>query len=104
MLFSLLFAGLLINRDRIPSYLRWLQHLSFYHAAYEALIVNELRTLSLKETKYGISIDVPAASIISSFGFNTRNLWVDELALVAMSLGFTLLSYLWLTLFVKEKK
>lgn len=44
MLFSLLFAGLLINRDRIPPYLRWLQHLSFFHAAYEALIVNELRS------------------------------------------------------------
>ncbi|KAN0063089.1 FAD-dependent urate hydroxylase [Thecaphora frezii] len=44
MLFSLLFAGLLINRDRIPGYLRWLQHLSFFHAAYEALIVNELRS------------------------------------------------------------
>ncbi|KAK0538875.1 FAD-dependent urate hydroxylase [Tilletia horrida] len=69
MLFSLLFAGLLINRDRIPVGLRWLQHLSFFHAAYEALIVNELRTLTLREHKYGVDIEVPAASIISTFGF-----------------------------------
>ena len=45
MLFSLLFAGLLINRDRIPVGLQWLQHLSFFHAAYEALIVNEVSQL-----------------------------------------------------------
>ena len=50
MLFSLLFAGLLINRDRIPVGLRWLQHFSFFHAAYEALIVNEV-----SETRWALS-------------------------------------------------
>jgi len=49
MLFNLLFAGLLINRDRIPVYLRWALHGSFMHAAFEALLINELKTLSLTE-------------------------------------------------------
>ncbi|SPO21890.1 related to ABC transporter protein [Ustilago trichophora] len=105
MLFSLLFAGLLINRDRIPGYLKWLQHLSFFHAAYEALIVNELRNLSLKEHKYGIDIEVPAASIISSFGFNSQAFWFpDIVTLAVLFVAFTALSLVWLVAFVRERK
>ncbi|PWN48384.1 hypothetical protein IE53DRAFT_200044 [Violaceomyces palustris] len=105
MLFSLLFAGLLINRDRIPWGLRWLQHLSFFHAAYEALIVNELRTLTLTEHKFGIDIQVPAASIISSFGFNSQAFWWPDIATLGILFGsFTLASLIWLILFVKERK
>ena len=48
---SLLFAGLLINRDSINPAFQWLHTVSFFHAAYEALAVNELRYLQLKEKK-----------------------------------------------------
>jgi hypothetical protein len=44
---SLLFAGLLMNYDRVPKGLKWMQTLSFFHAGYEALLVNELRYLQL---------------------------------------------------------
>lgn len=50
---SLLFAGLLMNYDRVPHGLKWMQTLSFFHAAYEALLVNELRYLQLIERKVG---------------------------------------------------
>ena len=40
---------------------QWLHTVSFFHAAYEALAVNELRYLQLKEKKYGVELDVPAA-------------------------------------------
>jgi hypothetical protein len=49
--FSLLFAGLLINRDTVSPYVDWLHTFSFYHAAFEGMAVNELRYLSLKEIK-----------------------------------------------------
>ena len=52
MLFSLLFAGLLLNRNSIPSGARWLQRLSIFHYGFEALLVNEVRYLSLVEHKY----------------------------------------------------
>jgi hypothetical protein len=52
---SLLFAGLLINADSLPRGLRWLNQVSFFHAAFEALAVNELRTLQLSETKVDVS-------------------------------------------------
>ena len=42
--------------------------ISFFHAAFEALAVNELRYLQLHEEKYGVNIDVPAAAILSTFG------------------------------------
>jgi hypothetical protein len=41
----------LINRNTVPSYLRWLITGSFFHAAYEAMAVNELRYLKLTERK-----------------------------------------------------
>jgi hypothetical protein len=48
---SLLFTGLLINRETVVPALQWLHTISFFHAAFEALAVNELRYLQLKEVK-----------------------------------------------------
>lgn len=92
---SLLFAGLLINKDKLPASLQWLETFSFFHAAFEALLINEVRYLSLKDHRcvfspsflsrsrkpdassdtykpfhrYGVDIEVPAATILSLFGF-----------------------------------
>jgi energy-coupling factor transporter ATP-binding protein EcfA2 len=51
MLFSLLLAGLLLNHDSIPKSALWLQRLSIFHYGFEALIVNEVRWLTLVEHK-----------------------------------------------------
>ena len=51
MLFSLLFAGLLLNHNSIPKGALWLQKLSIFHYGFEAMIVNEVRYLSLVEHK-----------------------------------------------------
>ncbi|KAI9766622.1 MAG: hypothetical protein M1840_006433 [Geoglossum simile] len=51
MLFSLLFAGLLLNREAIPAPAAWLQDLSIFHYAFEALLVNEVRYLILVDHK-----------------------------------------------------
>lgn len=49
--YSLLFTGLLINRDSIPQALEWLYYVSFFHAGFEALAVNELKYLTLRQNK-----------------------------------------------------
>lgn len=67
-----MFAGLLINRDKLPWYLQWLETTSFFHAAFEALLVNEVRYLQLKDHRYGVDIEVPAATILSMFGFQAQ--------------------------------
>ncbi|KAK9311725.1 P-loop containing nucleoside triphosphate hydrolase protein [Lipomyces starkeyi] len=83
MLFSLLFAGLFLNRDSIPKSALWIQYLSIFHYAFEAMAVNEVRYLTLIEYKYGLSIEVPGATILSTFGFNTTAYRSDVTGLVA---------------------
>lgn len=51
---SLLFAGLFLNRRSVTSWLRWLFTISFFHASYEDLAVNELRYLSIQEEEVRI--------------------------------------------------
>ncbi|KAG6811821.1 hypothetical protein H0H92_005680 [Tricholoma furcatifolium] len=72
MLFNLLFTGLLINRESVVPAMQWLHTISFFHAAFEALAVNELRYLQLKEVRYGVELDVPAATILSVFGLRAQ--------------------------------
>ncbi|TNY21418.1 hypothetical protein DMC30DRAFT_350707 [Rhodotorula diobovata] len=105
MLFNLLFAGLLINKDKLPRYLQWLETASFFHAAFEALLVNEVRYLQLKDHRYGVDIEVPAATILSMFGFRAQAFWYPDVTLLAgYIVGFTVLSYVALVAFVKERR
>jgi ABC-type multidrug transport system permease subunit len=48
---SLLFAGLLMNYNQSSLVVRVLMNFSFFHAAFEGLLVNELRTTQLKDHK-----------------------------------------------------
>ncbi|KAJ7759367.1 hypothetical protein DFH07DRAFT_1023671 [Mycena maculata] len=105
MLFNLMFTGLLINRESVPVAFRWLHTVSFFHAAFEALAVNELRYLHLTETKYGVELDVPAAVILSTFGLHAQSFWWPNTIL--LGIFFTVLtaaSFLTLHFFVKEKR
>ncbi|KAF9223816.1 hypothetical protein BS17DRAFT_802314, partial [Gyrodon lividus] len=105
MLFNLLFTGLLINRETVTPALRWLHTISFFHAAFEALAVNELRYLQLKEIKYGVELDVPAATILSIFGLRAQSFWWPNISLLAIFFViFTMASFMMLHFFVKEKR
>ncbi|OWT38782.1 ATP-dependent permease [Cryptococcus neoformans Bt1] len=105
MLYNLLFAGLLMNYDRVPNGLKWMLTTSFFHAGYEALLVNELRYLQLVERKFGLDIQVPSATILSSFGFHAQAFWWPDTALMGIVFGtFTVLSYLVLQFWVKERR
>lgn len=93
MLFSLLFAGLLLNHDKIPDAAKWLQWLSIFHYAFEAMIVNEVRLLTLIDNKYGLDITIPGSAILSSFGFNNSALWPDIINLGIFAVVFVILAY-----------
>jgi hypothetical protein len=73
---SLLFTGLLINRETVVPAFQWLHTVSFFHAAFEALAVNELRYLQLKEIKVRQSPCLPLQSltVIISMGSNSTSL------------------------------
>ncbi|KAJ9151833.1 ABC-2 type transporter [Pleurostoma richardsiae] len=104
MLFSLLFAGLLLNHDKIPAAAIWLQWLSIFHYAFEALIVNEVRYLTLVDKKYGLDITVPGAAILSSFGFNNGAMWADVVNLGIFGVAFIILAYGAMHVLLVEKR
>lgn len=104
MLFSLLFAGLLLNQDKIPDGAKWLQWLSIFHYAFESLIVNEVSKLTLVDKKYGLDITVPGAAILSSFGFDNSAMWRDVICLGAYAAGFVLLAYAAMHVLLVEKR
>ncbi|OWB69511.1 hypothetical protein B5S30_g4927 [[Candida] boidinii] len=104
LLFSLLFAGLFINKETIPAQIGWLQNLSVFHYGYEALSVNEVNGLVLKEVKYGLDITVPGAVILSTFGFDVGAVIFDIYWLLGMLGVFTVIGYLSLHYFVYETR
>ncbi|THH33239.1 hypothetical protein EUX98_g1004 [Antrodiella citrinella] len=105
MLFNLLFTGLLVNRATLLPAFQWLHTVSFFHAAFEALAVNELRYLQLRQKEFGVDLDVPAATILSMFGLRAGSFWWPNVALLGMFIGgFTVLSYFILHVYVKEKR
>lgn len=104
MLFSLLFAGLLLNHDAIPSSALWLQSLSIFHYGFEALIVNEVTFLTLIDHKYGLDIEVPGASILSAFGFDTQAYWHDVAGLAVISGAFIIIAYAAMHFLLVEKR
>ncbi|KAF2132378.1 hypothetical protein P153DRAFT_364780 [Dothidotthia symphoricarpi CBS 119687] len=104
MLFSLLFSGFFLNKESIPGVAKWLQSLSIFHYAFEGLIVNEVKYLSLIDHKYGLDIEVPGSAILSSFGFNVLDLWKDVVGLAAFGGAFVVLAYLAMHFLLVEKR
>lgn len=121
MLFSLLFGGFLLNHNTIPKPLLWLQtvsivrchdwyriadaeQLSIYHYGFEGLIVNEVYPLSLVDHKYGLDIEVPGSSILSSFGFDNLALWPDAIGLGVYCAVFVVLGYVAMHFVLVERR
>lgn len=132
MLFSMLFAGLLLNKglyslikstrygtlttfsicvcvcvcflDSMSPAFAWLKYLSFFNYGLEALLVNEMLYLQLVEERFGLNIDVPGATILSTFGFNAKNYWPDVIRLASMFTAFITFAFVWLVFVVKEKR
>ncbi|UZP33910.1 hypothetical protein NXS19_001726 [Fusarium pseudograminearum] len=104
MLFSLLFAGFLLNHKATPKGALWLQTLSIFHYGFESLIVNEVLHLTLVDSKYGLDITVPGAAILSSFGFNNDAMWPDIRNLGIFAAVFIVLSYAAMHILLVERR
>lgn len=104
LLFSMLFAGLFINNEDLKGQIKVLEWISIFHYAYEALAINEVKDLILKEKKYGLSIEVPGAVILSTFGFSVKAFWEDVSYLVGWTITFLILGYLFLHFFTIERR
>lgn len=49
--------------------------------------------LTLIDHKYGLDIEVPGASILSAFGFDTQAYWHDVAGLAVISGAFIIIAY-----------
>lgn len=103
-LFSLLFAGLFLNHDSMPVGTAWIQYISIFHYAYEALVVNEVRYLTLTERKFGLSIEVPGATILSTFGFDAGAFGKDLLGLLIIFGLFLTAGYVAMHVLLVERR
>ncbi|ORE01971.1 hypothetical protein BCV72DRAFT_62338 [Rhizopus microsporus var. microsporus] len=103
MLFSMLFGGFLLNKDHIPPVLSWLQHLSFFNYGYEALIVNELKDITLRDKSIA-DIQIPGPIILARFGFNGQAFWANVNRLLFFILFTLSISFMFLKHFVKEQR
>ncbi|KAK5781051.1 hypothetical protein RI543_001440 [Arxiozyma heterogenica] len=70
----------------------------------ETSMIWKLRSLILKEKKYGLNIEIPGATILSTFGFQIQNFSFDIKMLLLFNALFILLGYLALRLIVVEKR
>ncbi|KAI8387421.1 hypothetical protein BD560DRAFT_382445 [Blakeslea trispora] len=102
-LFSMLFGGFLLNKDHIPPMLSWLQHLSFFNYGFEALIVNELKDITLRDKSIA-DIQIPGPIILARFGFNGQAFWSDVVRLVCFVIVTMSMSFVFLKFLVKEKR
>lgn len=104
LLFSILFAGLFINSEELKGQIKWLEWISLFHYAYESLSINEVKDLILKEKKFGLSIEVPGAVILSSFGFTVSAFWDDVILLIVWLAVFLVLGYVFLHFYAIERR
>ena len=105
LLASILFSGLFINTQEITNIVfKNLKNVSIFYYAYESLLINEVRTLMLKERKFGLNIEVPGATILSTFGFQVTNLIYDIKILLLFNFVFLVVGYLCLKIIVIERR
>ena len=107
--------------------LRWVQHLSFFNYAFEALIVNEMRELQLRDKEiidikvcviFSVLLmivdsrigDFTAASIplsmadVCRFGFDPDRFAWDVTVLAFIFVALMVTAYLFLKFIVKERR
>lgn len=89
LLVGVLFAGFLANKESIPLPLRWITYLSVFRYAWEAMVINELRSLYLYFTAPNVSITVSMKGTVflDIIGVKDEMLLPDIGVLVAMYAG-----------------
>ncbi len=108
LLFYLLFAGFLVNKNNIPSAINWFSYLSFLNYGFEVLMVNELQYALI----WFNPADIPPSNwqtvngnvFLAQFGMDPNRFKIDLVVLVAMVVAYLALSYILLRWATKERR
>ena len=63
-----------------------------------------MRYLSLTDHKYGLDIEVPGATILTTFGFNVQALGRDFVGLAVVTGAFLVLGYIAMHVLLVERR
>lgn len=103
-LFQMLFSGVLVNQVSIPPGIGWIQYLSFFKYAYEACIANESAGLNIKSVISGVTVEIPASTVLSSFGLDSKAYYKDMAITLGLGVGFLFSIAVLMHYRLKEKK
>ncbi|KAJ3167225.1 hypothetical protein HK101_011808 [Irineochytrium annulatum] len=103
-LFMMLFAGFLINQDNIPAPLHWIQYLSYFRYAYEALAVNDLTDVTIADNVSGASFSIPASVILSKFGFSIGSYFQDLFITIGFVVKLLIINGILVLYMLKERR
>jgi hypothetical protein len=104
-LVSSLFGGFLINRRIIPSYLLWLQYISFWNYSFEALMVNEFLGMDILVDPEGLRpFNSSGIFILNNLGMSPDRFYINIVITALFGVFFLVLSAVLLNCFVKEKR
>ena len=95
----LVFGGLLVNVDSIPVYFRWIEKISIFRYAYEAMVTNQLSGLgplgcsAEQQMPDGNCRFTTGDQFLQSQGLDPGMMWWDLLVLLAFTVFYFTLSY-----------
>ncbi|EGF79575.1 hypothetical protein BATDEDRAFT_17085 [Batrachochytrium dendrobatidis JAM81] len=104
LLFQMLFAGLLVNPLKMSPAISWLQYLSFFKYAYEAVVVNDASGLKFVDQINGVDITIPATIVLGKFGIDINAFWRDFCINVGIFVMLLLLSAICVTRRLRERR
>eukprot|EP00842_Homolaphlyctis_polyrhiza_P001061 jgi/Hompol1/1956/HPOL_000592-RA len=90
----MLFGGQLVNLDKIPSVLRWIQWISPISYSNKALNQNEFNGIQLDPCPIGQSCYASGDSVIGTYGLGTPTLWVCVIINCCLTVAFLFGGYL----------
>ncbi|XP_077985679.1 protein white-like isoform X1 [Glandiceps talaboti] len=92
-------GGFLFNTRTTPVFLEWLQYLSWYKYAFEALVVNQWQDMeSIEHCNSTSKVLCTREQIFQQYGLDKDNMVIDFMALIGLCIGFQLLSLMVLLL------
>lgn len=102
---SALFGGFLLNKDSIPAYLSWIQYLSYWNYAFEALLINELHGFKIIIDPKGMP-PTPGDGdfFLAELGMDHNRFYIDIIILSCFAVVYIVASGFLMKIFVKEKR
>ncbi|VDL82130.1 unnamed protein product [Nippostrongylus brasiliensis] len=91
----LLSGGFLAKISTLPSYIGWVQYLSWFRYGFEAFAINQWSHVNGDNTTWS---EQRSQEILAHFSFKERNFWFDIMMMTAFTLIFYLIGYIGLCL------